>query len=75
MSDSTVAAGTTTVTLTLRRSTAERLRAICHARGETASLVVDRWVLSVDLRGDMPKPAQVNPFGDILGDLIGGRRK
>lgn len=32
------------VTLTLDKPTAEKLRALCHARGKTASEIVTEWV-------------------------------
>ncbi len=36
------------VTLTLRTQVAERLRAMCHLKGETASEIIDRWILTHD---------------------------
>jgi hypothetical protein len=47
MSDETI-----TVRLTLRKHVAERLRRMCHARGETASHLIDRWVFAHDDRGE-----------------------
>lgn len=60
------------VTLDLRGSTADKLKAICYARGETASLVVDRWVTEADESGQRVAPVN-GAVDDMLRDLIGGR--
>lgn len=46
------------VSLTLTKDIADRLRAMCHARGETASTIVARWILNHDERGEMQSPEQ-----------------
>ena len=61
---------TMTVRLTLRRPIAERLRAMCKARGETASELVDRWILSHDERGEPLSVARTN--FDRLRRIFGG---
>ncbi len=60
----------TKVTLTLRPSTAKKLQAICHKRHETASDVVDRWVLQVDLDGNLKasdKPDTIDSLMRAVG--------
>jgi len=62
----------TKVHLDLRSAVAEKLRAMCHARGETASELIDRWILQANERGEIvPKKSATD---DLLADLIGGRR-
>jgi hypothetical protein len=78
MSDDTTTKVTLTMTrltLTLRKSTAERLRAMCHARGETASELLDRWILSHGEKGEC-RAAPASPTTavvDKLTDLFRGR--
>lgn len=49
---------TVTVTLVLRKAIAEKLRAICHRRGERASMVVDRWIIMADEDGTIRATAR-----------------
>lgn len=70
-----MAADTLTVRITLRRSVAERLRGMCHAKGLTASDMIDAWVFEHDDAGELRQPAKKSVL-DMLdfGGLFGGRR-
>lgn len=61
------------VTLTLRKSTAERLRRTCHARGEMASDLIDRWIVAGhDEKGEpITRKTPRNPLRDLI-DPLGG---
>lgn len=68
-----------TVTLTLRKPVAEKLRAMCHRRGETASLVVDRWILLANEAGEIgapqkPAPGSAEEFSEMVREALAGRR-
>jgi hypothetical protein len=68
---------TIVVRITLRKHVAERLRKMCHARGMTASHLVDRWVFLSDDNGE-PKPVvqRRDPLSDFLnGDIFGGTKR
>ncbi len=64
----------TKVTLDLRSPIAEKLRAMCHARGETASMLIDRWILQANERGEIvpPKPAAPPTADDFFRDIFRG---
>ena len=71
MSDETI-----TVTLTLRKGVAEKPRAICHRRGEKASLVVDRWICDANDAGEIKPAVQTKTQAERITDLfekLGGR--
>ena len=67
------AEGRTKVLLDLRKAVASKLRGICKLRQQTASEVVDRWILTANARGEhgpQPPPA-AGAYGDALGSLLG----
>lgn len=62
------------VTLTLRRPLAERLRAMCHRRGLTASILVESWINEHDDNGrPVEKPAA--PRRDAVDEFMDTIRK
>ena len=65
----------TKVHLDLRKTVAEKLRAICHARGETASQVIDRWIIQANERGEIATASKPATVDDMLSDLISGVRR
>lgn len=60
------------VTLTLRGPIAEKLRAMCHKRGVTASVLIDKWILSHDANGD-PVGQKRGNIDDIIEKAFGRR--
>lgn len=54
------------VKLTLRKHVAERLRKMCHARGMTASELVDEWTLRADEKGHH-RSAEERRTDDFMG--------
>ena len=63
------------VTLTLRGHVADRLRAMCHKRGITASHLVDKWIFAHDDSGEPKKTTSGDPYEDALSQLLGGKRR
>lgn len=62
------------VTITLRKPIAERLRRMCHAKGITASLLIDKWVFEHDDAGELLKPKQTaeERTSELLRKLVRG---
>lgn len=58
--------------LTLSKYVAERLRAMCHTRGATASAIVTEWVFKANERGEIlsPEERRANEFQKMVGDII-----
>jgi len=60
------------VTLTLRKSVAERLRGMCHASGMTASLLVDKWTFEHEDDGKQRPEVKPRSISDKFLDALGG---
>jgi hypothetical protein len=62
------------VTITLRKHVAEKLRGMCHARGETASALIDRWICERKDDGSLPAAPKKNIFDDMFGGIFDGKK-
>ena len=65
------------VRLTLPRHVAERLRAMCHARGMTASRLVEEWIFRANARGEhrVATTYERECWTSILDEIVTTRRK